>query len=123
MIRSCRNAACCAILLFMLSFAGCGYFRVPGLTLILVNQSSAMLHNIEVDYPGGSFGVSSLPPNGRWTRWIKVNSAGELKTIFNDSAGEHRETLLTLARYDTGEVEVHFLDSAKAVAVDHRKRR
>jgi len=123
MIKPYRTVACCAIFLFTFSFAGCGYFHVPGLTLILINKGPSMLRNIEIDYPGGSFGVSSLPPNGRWTRWIKVNSAGELKTIFNDSAGEHRESLLTLARYDTGEVEVQFLDSAKVTAVDRRKHR
>jgi hypothetical protein len=105
-----------------LLLAGCGYFHQPGLILEFVNHSSATLHNIEVDFPGGSFGIPDLPPGGRDRRWIKVNGSGPLKAVFSDAAGEHRLEIISLTRRDSGSLEVDLQAAGQFAVVDQRHR-
>jgi hypothetical protein len=54
----------------------------------VVNSGSTELHNIEVDYPSASFGISSLAPGAQFHYKFQVQDAGRMKVEFSDSA-EH----------------------------------
>jgi len=103
--------------------AGCGYFRQPGLTIEFANHSADTMRNLEIDFPGGSFGVADLPPGGRGSRWIKVTGNGALKADYFDSAGEHRLDAINLARGDSGILEIVFQTGGQLSVIDHRQHR
>ena len=106
-----------------LMILGCGYFHQPGLTVEFVNQSDSTLRNVEIDFPGGTFGMPSLPPGGRATRWMKITGSGPLKSAYFDSAGEHRLDAINLAGGDSGAIEVDFQNGGQVAVLDHRRRR
>jgi len=103
--------------------AGCGYFRQPGLTVEFVNHSNQTLRNVEIDFPGGSFGIPNLPPGDRVTRWIKITANGALKTDYFEGTEEHRVEPLNLTRGDSGALELDFQNGGQVAVLDHRRRR
>lgn len=54
----------------------------------VVNAGHAELHNIEVDYPSASFGISSLAPGASFDYRFQIQDAGRMKVEFSDNA-EH----------------------------------
>ncbi len=52
----------------------------------VVNDGATPLQNIEVDYPSASFGISSLPPGGRFPYHFEIQGAGKLQVQYLDSA-------------------------------------
>lgn len=51
----------------------------------VVNSGTTDLHNVEVDYPSASFGMSSLAPGATYTYRIQLQDAGRMKVEFSDS--------------------------------------
>jgi hypothetical protein len=51
----------------------------------VVNSGTTDLHNIEVDYPSASFGVSNLAPGATYIYRIQLQDAGRMKVEFSDS--------------------------------------
>ncbi|MHB1675223.1 MAG: hypothetical protein ACYCSP_13340 [Acidobacteriaceae bacterium] len=51
----------------------------------VVNSGTTELHNIEVDYPSASFGVSDLAPGATYIYRIQLQDAGRMKVEFSDS--------------------------------------
>ena len=51
----------------------------------VVNSGTTDLHNVEVDYPSASFGVSSLAPGAIYIYRIQLQDAGRMKVEFSDS--------------------------------------
>ncbi len=51
----------------------------------VVNSGTTDLHNIEVDYPSASFGVSNLAPGATFIYPIQLQDAGRMKVEFSDS--------------------------------------
>lgn len=51
----------------------------------VVNSGTTVLHNIEVDYPSASFGISSLDPGATYVYRIQLQDAGRMKVEFSDS--------------------------------------
>ena len=50
----------------------------------VVNSGTTDLHNVEVDYPSASFGVSSLAPGATYIYRIQLQDAGRMKVEFSD---------------------------------------
>jgi hypothetical protein len=71
-----------AFLSFVL-IAGC---RSPYVQTTVLNSGSTELHNIEVDYPSASFGISSLAPGEAFHYRFQLQDAGRMKVQFFDSA-------------------------------------
>lgn len=63
--------------------AGC---RSPYVQTTVINSGTTALHNIEVDYPSASFGISSLDPGATFHYRFKIQDAGRMKVQFFDSA-------------------------------------
>jgi hypothetical protein len=72
-------AACLPLLLLV----GC---RAHLIQTSVVNSGTAVLHNIEVDYPSASFGIPSLAPGAIFHYPIQIQDAGRTKIEFFDSA-------------------------------------
>lgn len=69
----------------LLTIAGC---RSPYVEMTVTNAGSTELHNIEVDYPNASFGISSLAPETQFHYKFKLMDAGRMKVEFWDN---HRQ--------------------------------
>lgn len=67
----------------ILLMAGC---RSPYVQTTVLNSGNTELHNIEVDYPSASFGISSLAPGQAFHYRFQVRDAGRIKVQFFDSA-------------------------------------
>src|SRR5665213_3604197 len=70
----------CIAVLFV---AGC---RSPQVQATVINSGATELHNIEVDYPSASFGISSLAPGQMFHYRLQLRDAGRMKVQFQDSA-------------------------------------
>jgi hypothetical protein len=62
--------------------AGC---RSPLVQATVINTGPTELHNIEVDYPSASFGISSLTPGAVYTYRFQLQDAGRMKVQYADS--------------------------------------
>ncbi len=51
----------------------------------VVNSGTTDLHNVEVDYPSASFGISDLAPGATYIYRIQLQDAGRMKVEFSDS--------------------------------------
>jgi hypothetical protein len=51
----------------------------------VVNSGTTDLHNVEVDYPSASFGISNLAPGATYVYRIQLQDAGRMKVEFSDS--------------------------------------
>ncbi len=51
----------------------------------VVNSGTTDLHNVEVDYPSASFGVSNLAPGATYIYRIQLQDAGRMKVEFSDN--------------------------------------
>jgi hypothetical protein len=51
----------------------------------VVNSGTTDLHNVEVDYPSASFGMSNLAPGATFVYRIQLQDAGRMKVEFSDS--------------------------------------
>jgi len=67
----------------VLFIAGC---RSPYVQTTVVNSGARELHNIEVDYPNASFGISSLAPGQTFHYRFQLRDTGRMKVQFYDSA-------------------------------------
>ncbi len=63
--------------------AGC---RSPYVQTTVTNAGATEIHNIEVDYPSASFGISELAPGASFHYRLQLQDAGRMKVQFFDSA-------------------------------------
>lgn len=77
-----------AIFIFLLAATaiiplnGC---RNPFVQVSVQNAGATELHNIEVDYPSASFGISSLAPGQAFHYKVHLRDDGHMKVQFFDS--------------------------------------
>jgi hypothetical protein len=71
-----------AALAGLLMLAGC---RSKLVEVRVVNSGTTDLHNIEIDYPSASFGMSNLAPGATYIYRIQLQDAGRMKVQFSDS--------------------------------------
>ena len=71
------------------------------------NESGTEIRNLEVQYPGGSFGKSALPKNGSYSYRVKVLRDGGILVAFEDVDGQaHQSTGPTYASNADGTLTV-----------------
>jgi hypothetical protein len=69
-----------------LLFAACWGHKEQFYTTVL-NQSAVALHSIEVDYPGGSYGIANLPARASNQKWIFASGSCRYSVRFVDEHG------------------------------------
>ncbi len=69
--------------------AGC---RSRGINITITNNGPAPVRNVELDYPGGTFGTAAIQPNASFPYRIKIIGNGALRLIFEEAHGKtHHE--------------------------------
>jgi hypothetical protein len=77
-----------ALLVFCaLVLAGC---RSHVIAVTITNNGSDAIRNIEVQYPGGSYGINRLEPGRSHTYRIKPFSAATMQISYEDAAGKQQ---------------------------------
>jgi hypothetical protein len=72
-----------AAIVLLICATGC---RSPQVETTVINSGATALHNIEVDYPSASFGISSLAPGQQFHYQLQLQDTGRMKVQFFDSA-------------------------------------
>lgn len=99
-----KNALLFCGLICLLSLAGC---RSRGINVTVTNTGDQPIHNLELDYPGGSFGRALIRPNDPLHYRIKVTRDGQMKLLFVESGGrEHHENGPDVHAGDDGQMTV-----------------
>jgi hypothetical protein len=75
--------ACCATFLLLGLLAGC---RSPWIQAAVVNQQNTPVHVVEVDYAGGSFGVTSIAPHSTFHYRFHLLGSDKVKLSFTDAS-------------------------------------
>lgn len=76
---------CCAILAASV-ITGC---QSPWVQAAVVNQQDAPIHLVEVDYPGGSFGVQTIAPHAVFHYRFHILATDRITLNFTDAAGHN----------------------------------
>jgi hypothetical protein len=91
-------------LICLLSLAGC---RSRGISVTITNTGDQPTHNLELDYPGGSFGTPAIQPNTPFHYRMKITREGQMKLLFVESNGrEHHENGPNVHAGDDGNLTV-----------------
>lgn len=101
----------------------CHKLHSPGITITTINDSNQLVHTIEIDYPGGSYGIGSLAPGKSHVRWIKPSGSAQLRIDFIDSNGEHQAKPLALQSGDAGTVVLHLQTDGGVLVEDNRQKK
>ena len=103
------------LLIIFFIFTGC---RSHVIKVIVINSSTEKISNVVIDYPGATFGISSLAPDKTFQYAIKPNDSGPLKIQFANAHGADRSsTGPVVNRNDEGAVEIRLTqDGATSVA-------
>ena len=75
--------------------------------MTIINTGEQAIHNLEVDYPGGTFGTAAIQPNVSFHYRVKITRDGQMKLIFQEGNGrEHHENGPEVHASDDGEMTV-----------------
>jgi hypothetical protein len=55
---------------------------------IVINESGVPLHSIEVEYPGGTYGIEALPAGASNHKWVFVSGNCRYELRFVDASGK-----------------------------------
>ena len=102
-------------LLMVFILTGC---RSHVIKVIVINSSTEKISNVVIDYPGATFGISSLAPDKTFLYTIKPNDSGPLKIQFANAHGTDRNaTGPVVHKNDEGSVEIRLTqDGATSTA-------
>ena len=91
--------------LFVLALlSGC---RSPVVAVNITNRSPTPIRNIEVNFPGGTYGVSSIAAGKTFSNRIKVFYAGALQIQYSDASGKIKNlTGPSMNKYDHGNIQI-----------------
>jgi len=111
------------VLVLALGVFGCRrLLHSNGVTIQAHNDSPQFIRTVEVDYPGGSFGIAALRPGGTRSRWVRITASGALKLDFVDETGEHKTAAaLKLNPNDAGTIGIEFAGNGKISFTDNRQ--
>jgi len=103
------------LLIIFFILTGC---RSRVIKITVVNSSAEKISNIVIDYPGATFGISSLAPDKTFPYSIKPNATGPLKIQFTNAHGADRNsTGPVVQKNDEGSVEIRLTqDGATSAA-------
>jgi len=97
-------------LLVLFAVIGC---RSHVIKVNVVNSSTEKISNVIIDYPGATFGISSLAPGKTFQYAIKPNDAGPLKIQFANARGaDHSSPGPTVHKNDEGSIEIRLTQDA-----------
>ena len=100
-------------LISLLATAGC---RSHVIKINVTNTSSQPISNIIFDYPGATFGISSLAPGKTFPYAIKPYEAGMIKIQFTNAAGAiHTYTGTRVSKGDEGSIDVQLTQDTTMV--------
>lgn len=88
----------------VLLLSGC---RSRWIGLTITNTGTGPIRNLELAYPGGTFGASSIAPDSSFRYRLKVTRDGPMKLTFLEPDGrEHHENGPAVHVGDEGEMTV-----------------
>lgn len=100
------------LMMVFVVLTGC---RSHVIKITVINSSTEKISNIVIDYPGATFGISSLAPNKTFQYSIKPNDTGPLKIQFANAHGADRNaTGPVVHRNDEGSVEIRLTQDGAA---------
>ncbi len=76
-----------ALLLASLLLSACWSHKQQFHTVV-INNSAGALHSIEVDYPGGTYGIADLPAGASNHKWVFANGPCQYSIRFVDASGK-----------------------------------
>ena len=82
-----RKLAIAALLIFTVCSSACWRTKQQ-MYSTLMNHSGAALVAVEVDYPGGSYGIPQLAPGDIHRKWVAVTTPCTYTIHFEDSKGK-----------------------------------
>lgn len=82
-------AASGALLAATATVSGC---RSPWIQAVIVNDQNTPVNIIEVDYPGGSFGVQSIAPHAAFRYRFHLLGTDKVVLTFTDAAEQNRKS-------------------------------
>jgi hypothetical protein len=92
-------------LLILLLLFGC---RSHVIVINIHNMTDAPLKNIEVTYPGGSYGLGTLAPSANHESRIKPLRTGAVEFTYIDGKGVARKnSWKAVNKNDRGRIDVH----------------
>ena len=98
-------------LLVVCALSGC--FRSHVIRVNLINASTEKISNIEIDYPGATFGVPSLDAGKTFQYPIKPTETGAIKISFRNAHGiEHTYPGPVVHKNDEGMIEIKLTQDA-----------
>lgn len=93
-------------ILLLVGISGC---RSRVITITITNQSAAVVRNVELTFPGGSYGLATLPPGALRENRIKPFFAGRLELAYLDEKNvEHRVAGPQVRRDQEGMIAITF---------------
>ena len=118
-----RTFAAVLLLAGILCMPACSRWKLgPGCTVRVVNNTSAPMRNLEVAYPGGSFGLGSLGTGEVHVRWVQTrkespcsftvkheDAAGKQYASKNFAFAENCPTEIAFTVDEQHQVEAQFL--------------
>lgn len=96
--KPCIVAAACSAALAAVPITGC---QSPWVQATILNNEDTPVNLVEVNYPGGSFGVQNIAPHGKFTYRFHILSNDPVEVDFTDAAG--REEKIKGPKLDQGE--------------------
>ncbi len=104
-----------ALACVFLPLVACNYVK-PGMYIRFNNQSGQTVRAVEISYPGGIFGIPSLPDDHTYRHWAAISGACTFAVKFEDSAGhEYPGQQLSFGERCPKEVEL-VLDARKKLS-------
>src|SRR5436305_12308844 len=105
-----KTARVLAALLIALVIIGC---RSHVIKVNIVNSSTEKISNVIIDYPGATFGISSLAPGKTFQYAIKPNDTGPLKIQFANARGaDHSSAGPTVHKNDEGSIAIRLTEDS-----------
>lgn len=89
--RLLRSTVVAAFALVTFALAACNYTK-PWMHIDVVNNSGAEIRNVEVDYPGGSFGLYLLGNEQTHREFVQVSGPCIFKLRMADKQGNQKIT-------------------------------
>ncbi len=75
-----------------ITLAMCLGCRSPWVQAVIVNQQNTPVNVVEVDYPGGSFGVQSIAPHSTFRYRFHLLGTDKVNITFIDAAEQNRKS-------------------------------
>ena len=100
----------------MISLLGATGCRSHVIKVSVTNTSSQPVSNIIIDYPGATFGISSLAPGKTFPYAIKPYETGMIRIQFTNAAGAIQTyTGTRVSKGDEGSIEVQLTQEGASV--------